>query len=170
VATTKGAEMLEAIKEMFVDRYGHRWLNSTGNQNGIAEDMSILEKDITRMSRRFGLVGRGMYISTETEVVARYEVVKSVDTLFEIDAVFYAWWGHRASENISCIEREIADDEIIYHFLTGTSTHGHSGRIIFLGHEVAKVLLNRLDRRIKKLPPFAELYSGENTMDTVAGA
>lgn len=170
VGKRRETEMLEAIKEMFVEQYGHRWLNSTGNQNGIAEDMSILEKDITRMSRRFGLVGRGMFISTETEVVARYEVVKTVETLFDIDAVFYAWWGHRASENISCIEREVADDEIIYHFLTGTPTHGHSGRIIFLGHEVAKVLLNRLDRRFKNLPPFVELQSGENTVDTVAGA
>jgi len=72
--------MLEDIKALLVARYGERWLNSINNQNGIAEDLSIFEKDITRISRKFGLVGRGMFISTETEVVARYEVVKPVTT------------------------------------------------------------------------------------------
>src|SRR2546430_295679 len=102
--------MLDDIKSMLVERYGERWLNSANNQNGIAEDLSIFEKDIMRVSRKFGLVGRGMFISSETEVVARYEVIKPVKTLFDLDAVFYGWWGHRASENISFVQREIADD------------------------------------------------------------
>src|SRR5205085_3425689 len=114
--------MLETIKAMLVERYGERWLNSMNNQNGMAEDLSILEKDIMRISRKFGLVGRGMFLSNETEVVARYEVIKPVNTLFDLDAVFYGWWGHRASENISFVEREIADDEVIYHFITATPT------------------------------------------------
>src|SRR5690348_687526 len=110
--------MLDDLKSMLTSRYGERWLNSTNNQNGIAEDLSILEKDATRISRKHGLAGRGMFISSETEVVARYEVVRSVNTLFDLDAVFYGWWGHRASENISFVQREVADDEVIYHFIT----------------------------------------------------
>lgn len=143
--------MLEDIKALLTARYGERWLNSVNNQNGIAEDLSIFEKDITRISRKFGLVGRGMFISTETEVVARYEVIKPVNTLFDLDAVFYGWWGHRASENISYVQREIADDEVIYHFITGTPTHGHSGRIILMGREVRNVIHRRWERRLKKL-------------------
>ena len=92
--------MLDDIKALLVERYGERWLNSVNNQTGMAEDLSIFEKDIMRISRKFGLIGRGMFLSTENEVVARYEVVRSVSTLFDLDAVFYNWWGHRASENI----------------------------------------------------------------------
>ena len=143
--------MLDDMKAMLVARYGERWLNSINNQNGIAEDLTIMEKDITRISRKFGLVGRGMFISTETEVVARYEVIKPVNTLFDLDAVFYNWWGHRSSENISFIQRELADDEIIYHFITGTPTHGHSGRIVLMGREVRNVIHKRWERRLKKL-------------------
>jgi len=143
--------MLDDIKAMLTARFGDRWLNSINNQNGIAEDLSILEKDITRVSRKFGLVGRGMFISTETEVVARYEVIKSITSLFELDSIFYNWWGHRASENISFVQREIADDEVIYHFVTGTPTHGHSGRIILMGREVRGVIQKRWERRLKKL-------------------
>jgi hypothetical protein len=143
--------MLEDIKAMLVERYGERWLNSINNQNGIAEDLSIFEKDIMRISRKFGLVGRGMCIAEETEVVARYEVIKPVNTLFDLDAVFYGWWGHRASENISFVEREIGDDEVIYHFITGTPTHGHSGRIVLMGREVRNVIHKRWERRLKKL-------------------
>lgn len=155
--------MLDDIKSMLVARYGDRWLNSINNQNGIAEDLSIFEKDLTRVSRKFGLVGRGMYISSETEVVARYEVIRTVKTLFDVDAVFYAWWGHRASENISFVQREIADDEVIYNFVTGTPTHGHSGRIILQGREIADVIQKRLDRRLKKLVEVAERVAGEPT-------
>lgn len=144
--------MIEDIKTLLVSRYGERWLNSVNNQNGIAEDLSILEKDMTRINRKFGLAGRGMFISTETEVVARYEVVRRVNTLFEIDAIFYNWWGHRASENISFVQREIADDELIYHFITGTPTHGHSGRIILMGREVRNVIQRRWERRVRSLP------------------
>src|ERR1051325_9181483 len=143
--------MLDNIKAMLVEHYGERWLNGINNQNGFAEDLSIFEKDITRISRKFGLVGRGMFISTETEVVARYEVIKPVNTLFDLDAVFYNWWGHRSSENISFIQREVADDEVIYHFITGTPTHGHSGRIIMMGREVRNVIHKRWERRLKKL-------------------
>ncbi len=143
--------MLDDIKSLLAARYGDRWLNSPNNQNGIAADLSIFEKDITRISRKFGIVGRGMHLSDEVEVVARYEVIKGVDTLFELDAVFYAWWGSRASENISFVQREIADDEVIYHFITGTPTHGHSGRIVFLGREVRNVIHQRWERRLKKL-------------------
>lgn len=145
--------MLEDVKALLVARYGERWLNSVNNQNGIAEDLSIFEKDITRVSRKFGIVGRGMFLSTETEVVARYEVIKPVNTLFDLDATFYAWWGHRASENISYVQREIGDDEVIYHFVTGTPTHGHSGRIILMGREVRNVIHKRWERRLKKLGP-----------------
>jgi hypothetical protein len=143
--------MLEDIKALLVARYGERWLNSVNNQNGIAEDLSIFEKDITRISRKFGLSGRGMFISSETEVVARYEVIRPVNTLFDLDAIFYNWWGHRASENISYVQREIADDELIYHFITGTPTHGHTGRIVLMGREVRNVIHKRWERRIKKL-------------------
>jgi hypothetical protein len=143
--------MLEDIKALLVERYGERWLNSVNNQNGIAEDLTILEKDITRIGRKFGLAGRGMFVSQETEVVARYEVIRPVNTLFDIDAIFYNWWGHRASENISYVQREIADDELIYHFITGTPTHGHTGRIILIGREVRNVIHKRWERRIKKL-------------------
>lgn len=143
--------MLEDFKALLQARYGDRWLNSVNNQNGMAEDLSIFEKDITRISRKFGLAGRGMYLSTETEVVARYEVIRPVNTLFDLDAIFYNWWGHRASENISYVQREIADDELIYHFVTGTPTHGHSGRIILMGREVRNVIHKRWERRIKKL-------------------
>ena len=143
--------MLDDIKALLVERYGERWLNSVNNQTGMAEDLSIFEKDIMRISRKFGLIGRGMFLSTENEVVARYEVVRSVSTLFDLDAVFYNWWGHRASENICYLQREIADDEVIYHFVTGTPTHGHSGRIILLGREVRSVIHKRWERRLKKL-------------------
>ena len=143
--------MLDDIKTLLTARYGDCWLNGVTNQNGIAEDLSIFEKDIMRVSRKFGIVGRGMHLSDETEVVASYEVIKGVDTLFELDAVFYAWWGSRASENISFVQREIADDEVIYHFVTGTPTHGHSGRIVFLGREVRNVIHKRWERRLKKL-------------------
>jgi hypothetical protein len=143
--------MLDDIKAMLIDRYGERWLNSINNQNGMAEDLTIFEKDITRISRKFGLVGRGMFLSTENEVVARYEVILPVNTLFDLDAVFYSWWGHRASENICFTQREIADDEIIYHFVTGTPTHGHSGRIILIGREVRNVIHKRWERRLKTL-------------------
>ena len=153
--------MLEEIKALLVERYGERWLNSVNNQNGIAEDLSILEKDITRISRKFGLAGRGMFISQDTEVVARYEVIRPVNTLFDIDAIFYNWWGHRASENISYVQREIADDELIYHFITGTPTHGHSGRIILIGREVRNVIHKRWERRIKKLGHAAEIAQNE---------
>lgn len=138
---------------MLAERYGENWLNGTNNQSGMAEDLSILEKDMTRVSRKFGLVGRGMFLSTEMEVVARYEVVMPVNTLFDLDGIFYRWWGHRASENISYVEREIADDEVIYHFVTGTPTHGHSGRIILMGREVSTVIKKRWERRLKKLGP-----------------
>jgi len=157
--------MLEEVKAMLVSRYGERWLNSINNQNGIAEDLSIFEKDITRISRKFGLVGRGMFISTETEVVAQYEVIRSVNTLFDLDAIFYNWWGHRASENISFVQREIADDEVIYHFITGTPTHGHSGRIILMGREVRNVIHQRWERRLKKLGPPPELVTGETASE-----
>ena len=161
--------MLDDIKSLLKAQYGDCWLNAVNNQNGIAEDLSIFEKDITRISRKFGLVGRGMHLSDETEVVARYEVVKDVDTLFELDAVFYAWWGSRASENISFVQREIADDEVIYHFITGTPTHGHSGRIVFLGREVRNVIHKRWERRLKKLePPMPLLTENPLSIDQSA--
>jgi len=143
--------MLDDMKSLLASRYGDRWLNSINNQNGFAEDLTIPEKDITRVSRKYGLVGRGMFVSTETEIVARYEVVKPVANLFDLDAVFYAWWGSRASENIAYIQREIGDDEVIYHFITGTPTHGHSGRIILIGRQVRDVIHKRWERRLKKL-------------------
>ena len=161
--------MLEDFKALLQARYGDRWLNSVNNQNGIAEDLSIFEKDITRISRKFGLAGRGMYLSTETEVVARYEVIRPVNTLFDLDAIFYNWWGHRASENISYVQREIADDELIYHFVTGTPTHGHSGRIILMGREVRNVIHKRWERRIKKLGlPTAFGQEESSTVDKSA--
>ena len=143
--------MLDDMKSLLATRYGDRWLNSINNQNGFAEDLTISEKEITRISRKFGLVGRGMFVSTETEIVASYEVVKPVSNLFDLDAVFYAWWGSRASENIAYIQREIGDDEVIYHFITGSPTHGHSGRIILIGREVRAVIRKRWERRLKKL-------------------
>jgi hypothetical protein len=155
--------MLDDIKALLIERYGDRWLNSINNQNGIAEDLSIFEKDIMRVSRKFGLVGRGMFLSAETEVVARYEVIKPIKTLFDLDAVFYGWWGNRASENISFVQREIADDEVIYHFITGTPTHGHSGRIILMGREVRAVIQKRWDRRIKKLNAASPVLSEETS-------
>lgn len=42
--------MLDDIKSLLIERYGDRWLNSINNQTGIAEDLSILEKDIMRIS------------------------------------------------------------------------------------------------------------------------
>jgi hypothetical protein len=153
--------MLDDIKTMLKARYGERWLNSVNNQNGMAEDLSIFEKDITRISRKYGLVGRGMFVSTETEVVARYEVIKPVSTLFDLDSVFYSWWGTRASENISFVQREVADDEVIYHFITGTPTHGHSGRIILMGREVRNVIHKRWERRLKKLGTPSNLIPEE---------
>ncbi|HEV2472454.1 MAG TPA: hypothetical protein VGS41_07310, partial [Chthonomonadales bacterium] len=126
------------------------------------------EKDITRISRKFGLVGRGMFLTTETEVVARYEVVRAVSTLFDLDSLFYGWWGHRASENITYIQREIADDEIIYHFITGTPTHGHSGRIILIGHEVRNVIRKRWEGRIQKLTDAAGSAKQETSADKSA--
>jgi hypothetical protein len=143
--------MLDDVKQLLIARYGDRWLNGSSNQNGIAEDLSILEGDVTRTSRKFGIVGRGMYISSDVEVVASYEVIKPIGSLLEIDAVFYNWWGHRASENISFIQREIADDEVIYHFVTGTPSHGHSGRIVFIGHRIQDVIRRRWDERLEKL-------------------
>jgi hypothetical protein len=160
--------MLDEIKTMLVARFGDRWLNSINNQNGIAEDLSIFEKDITRVSRKFGLAGRGMFISTETEVVARYEVIRPVNSLFDLDALFYNWWGHRASENISYVQREIADDEVIYHFITGTPTHGHSGRIVLMGREVRSVIHKRWERRLKKLAVPATLSQEESPVDKSA--
>lgn len=163
--------MLEDIKALLTARYGERWLNSLSNQNGMAEDLSIFEKDITRISRKFGLVGRGMFISTETEVVARYEVIKPVNTLFDLDSVFYGWWGNRASENISFVQREVADDEVIYHFITGTPTHGHSGRIILMGREVRNVIHKRWERRLKKLGAPTDLVpEGSPSADTSANS
>ncbi|HZT40885.1 MAG TPA: hypothetical protein VFA07_01785 [Chthonomonadaceae bacterium] len=155
--------MLEDIKALLIARYGERWLNGVNNQNGLAEDLSILEKDITRVSRKFGLVGRGMFLSTESEVVARYEVIKPVSTLFDVDSVFYGWWGHRASENISFIQREIGDDEVIYHFITGSPTHGHSGRIILMGREVKNVIQKRWERRMKRLGGSSDSVEGETS-------
>ena len=143
--------MLDDIKSLLATRYGDRWLNSANNQNGFAKDLTIPEKESMRISRKFGLVGRGMFVSTDTEIIARYEVVKPVTTLFELDGVFYAWWGSRASENIAYVQREIGDDEVIYHFITGTPTHGHSGRIILVGRQVRDVIYKRWERRIKKL-------------------
>lgn len=161
--------MLDDIKTLLLARFGERWLNSVNNQNGIAEDLSIFEKDVTRISRKFGLAGRGMFLSTETEVVARYEVVRPVTSLFDIDAIFYNWWGHRASENISYVQREIADDEVIYHFITGTPTHGHSGRIVLMGREVRNVIHKRWERRIKKLTIPAGYAQGEpSSLDSSA--
>jgi hypothetical protein len=153
--------MLDDIKALLVARYGERWLNSNNNQSGIAEDLSIFEKDITRISRKFGIAGRGMFLSTDTEVVAHYEVIRPVNTLFDLDAIFYNWWGHRASENISYVQREIADDELIYHFITGTPTHGHTGRIVLMGREVRNVIHKRWERRIKKLSLPAGVAPGE---------
>ena len=143
--------MLNSVKSLLAARYGERWLNGTANQNGLAEDLSIFEKDIMRVSRKYGIVGRGMYLGDGNEIVASYEVAQPIKTLFDLDGIFYAWWGNRASENISFVEREIADDEVIYHFITGTPTHGHSGRIVFLGREVKHVLHKRLERRLQKL-------------------
>lgn len=143
--------MLDDMKSLLAQRYGDRWLNSSNNQNGFAADLTIPEKERMRISRKFGLLGRGMFISAETEIVAQYEVIKPVSTLFDLDAVFYAWWGSRASENIAYIQREIGDDEMIYHFITGTPTHGHSGRIILSGREVRNVIHKRWERRLKKL-------------------
>ena len=143
--------MLDEMKSLLAQRYGDQWLNSVKNQNGFAADLTIPEKDSMRISRKFGLVGRGMFVSTETEIVARYEVIKPVTTLFDLDGVFYAWWGSRASENIAYVQREIGDDEVIYHFITGTPTHGHSGRIILIGREVRDVIHKRWERRLKKL-------------------
>jgi hypothetical protein len=143
--------MLDDMKSLLAKRYGDQWLNSINNQNGFAADLTIPEKDSMRISRKFGLVGRGMFVSTETELVARYEVVKPVTTLFDLDGVFYSWWGSRASENIAYVQREIGDDEVIYHFITGTPTHGHSGRIILIGREERDVIHKRWERRLKKL-------------------
>jgi len=143
--------MLNDVIEMLVARYGDRWLNSTNNQNGIAQDLSVPEGDVTRISRKFGLVGRGLYISTETEVVATYEVIRQSGSLVELDALFYTWWGHRASENISFVQREIADDEVIYHFITGTPTHGHTGRIVLTGRIVQEVIRRRWDDRLNRI-------------------
>ena len=70
--------MLDDMKSLLALRYGDRWLNSINNQNGFAEDLTIPEKDSMRISRKYGLVGRGMFVSTETEIVARYEVIKPV--------------------------------------------------------------------------------------------
>ncbi len=143
--------MLQDVKQLLIERYGERWLNGTNNQNGLADDLTISEGDVIRVNRKFGIVGRGMYLSEETEVVASYEIVRDVETLLDVDAIFYNWWGHRASENISFIQREIADDEIIYHFITGTPTHGHSGRIVIMGSRVRRITRMRLDDRFNKL-------------------
>lgn len=159
--------MLDDMKSLLATRYGDQWLNSANNQNGFAADLTIPEKDSVRMSRKFGLVGRGMFVSTETEIVARYEVVKPVTNLFDLDAVFYAWWGTRASENIVYIQREIGDDEVIYHFITGTPTHGHSGRIILIGRQVRDVIYKRWERRLKKLSEM-DTASAPAAADTAA--
>jgi len=50
-----------------------------------------------------------MFISTETECRRALRSCQAVTTLFDLDAVFYGWWGHRASENNSYVQREIAD-------------------------------------------------------------
>ena len=163
--------MLEDIKTLLVARYGERWLNSVKNQNGIAEDLTIFEPDITRISRKFGLAGRGMFLSAETEVIASYEVIRPINTLFDLDAIFYNWWGHRGSENISYVQREIADDELIYHFITGTPTHGHSGRIVLMGGEVRNVIHKRWERRIKKLgTPIETVQEAIAPVDTSSSA
>jgi hypothetical protein len=143
--------MLDDIKSLLAARYGDRWLNSVNNQNGIAEDLTIQDNDVMRASRKFGLEGRGMSLTTETEVIARYEVIRPVASLFEVDAIFYNWWGHRASENISFVQREIGDDEVQYHFITGTPTHGHSGTIVLMGRCVRHVIQKRWERRLKQL-------------------
>jgi hypothetical protein len=143
--------MLDEVKDMLAARFGQRWLNGVNNQNGIAQDLTVHEGDAIRTSRKFGLVGSDLYISPETEVVATYEVVRSCSSLIELDAVFYTWWGHRASENISFIQREIADDELIYHFITGTPTHGHSGRIVLTGRIVHEVIRRRWDDRLNRM-------------------
>ena len=144
-------EMLHEIKAMMVAQYGERWLNSVENQNGMAEDLTILEHDKMRLSRKFGLESKEITLTRERDIVARYEVINQVQSLYEIDALFYTWWGHRASENICCVEREIADEEVHYHFLTGTPTHGHSGCVILCGREVRKVISKRRERRYKQL-------------------
>ena len=149
--------MLNEIKAMMLAQYGERWLNSVENQNGMAEDLTILEQDKTRLSRKFGIEAISIHLSRDREIIARYEVVNQMSTLYEIDAVFYSWWGNRASENISCVEREIADDDVIYHFLTGTPTHGHSGCVILTGREVRKVISKRRERRIKQLEEQTDL-------------
>ena len=148
--------MLNQIKAMMLAEYGDRWLNSVENQNGMAEDLTILEQDMTRLSRKFGIQTISIHLTKDREIVARYEVLDQVQTLYEIDAVFYSWWGNRASENISCVEREIADDDVIYHFLTGTPTHGHSGCVILTGREVRRVISRRRDRRLEQLSEFPD--------------
>lgn len=155
--------MLDDVKTLLTARYGERWLNGANNQNGMAEDLSIFEKDITRVSRKFGLVGRGMCLSSDNEILACYEVIRACKTLFDLDSVFYGWWGHRASENISFVQREIADDEVIYHFVTGTPTHGHSGSITLMGREVRGVIHERWERRMKKFGPSPNAVEAEQT-------
>lgn len=162
--------MLEEVKSMLIARYGDRWLNNINNQNGIAEDLSIFEKDLTRVSRKFGIVGRGLFISSETEIIARYEVICVVKSLFEVDGLFYHWWGNRASENMSYVEREIGDDEIIYHFITGSPTHGHSGRIIFTGKKIKMLLQQRWQRRLEQLDLMETVITEESiSVDHCAG-
>lgn len=144
--------MLTEMKTLLSENFGREWLNNIHNQNGLSEDLSILDKDITRVSRKYGLMSRGLELTEDVEIIARYEVIMPINSLFDIDSVFYSWWGCRAAENFSYIQREIADDEVIYHFITGSASHGHSGRIILTGSNVKQVLRSRLDRRLQSVP------------------
>ncbi len=155
--------MLNEVKDMLVARYGERWLNSVNNQNGIAQDLSVTDAEAMRTSRKFGLRGKDIYLSSETEVVATYEVIRPSSILIDLDSLFYNWWGHRASENISFIQREVADDEVIYHFITGTPTHGHSGRIVFTGRIVQDVIRRRWDDRLNRLKAEEMIESVETS-------
>ena len=56
-----------------------------------------------------------------------------------------------------------SDDELIYHFITGTPTHGHSGRIVLMGREVRNVIHKRWERRIKKLGMPAGVAESETS-------
>jgi len=143
--------MLDDLKRLMTSRYGQGWLNLLHNQTGMAEDLSIHEWDSVRTNRKFGISAKSVVVTNTGEIVATYEVSRSVSTLVDVDCIFYTWWGSRASENISCIQREVADDEIIYHFITGTPTHGHSGRVVMAGRHVKNVIRRRLDQRIRDL-------------------
>ena len=151
--------MLEDIKSLMIDRFGSQWLNSPHNQKGMAEDLTITERDAMRVSRTFGIVGQEVSLTPDNELIICYEVVKPMSSLFDLDSIFYSWWGQRASENLCVIQREIADDEVMYHFLTGTPTHGHSGRVVLIGHEVRKVIQKRWEQRLRKLDSTSVVHS-----------